>query len=272
MKKKAALENKSFQEVWKKKYGFPAKNYEPELLKFLQHKSVRQFSKKSISEKKMQSLFAAAQSASSSANLQLWSAVSVQTSAARNKLAKACGNQKQIKTCSWFFVFLADHYRMNVVAKKQGVKAEALKLTEFYTMAAIDAAIAAERMACAAESLNLGICYIGAIRNNPAKVKSILKLPEKTFALFGMCIGVPSRYDAGDIKPRLGQEAVWSREIYNRSPNISEYEARTASYYSKVRAIQTNWSKLSSKRVAGLSADPRANQKKWLKSQGFDLD
>lgn len=266
------MKKNAFEQAWRKKYGMDPKMTESRIAEFLQHRSVRQFSKRQVSEKRVQALFAAAQSASSSANLQLWSAVSVQATQARATITKACGDQSQIKTCAWFFVFLADHYRIHAAAKKMGVRPSALDLTELYTMAVVDASIAAERMACAAEALDLGVCYIGAIRNNPPKIKSILKLPNKTFALFGLCIGVPAHKAVGDIKPRLRQESVWSREVYNRAPDISEYDARIRNYYANERGIETDWSTLSSKRVSGANEGGRAKQKKWLKSQGFKLD
>lgn len=266
------MKKDTFAQVWKKKYGSYTDTFEPRLIDLLRHTSVRQFTKKSVSEKKIRVLFAAAQSASTSANLQLWSAVSVQNRRHRNQIAKASGEQTHVRDCAWFFVFLADHYRVAAAAKKQGVDPWSLDLTEMYTMAVIDAALAAERMACAAEILGLGVCYIGGIRSNPPAIKTILKLPKKTFALFGLCIGVPSAEAKGDIKPRLSQQTVWSREFYNKLPDILEYDARSSKYYNENRGIDTNWSKLSSKRTSGRFEGGRADQKAWLKSQGFKLD
>jgi len=87
-------------------------------------------------------------------------------------------------------------------------------------MAVIDAALAAERLVCAAESLGIGICYIGALRNDPDGVRAFFGLPEGVFGVFGLCLGWPAKGVEAEIKPRLAQEAVWFRETYGPSPNV----------------------------------------------------
>lgn len=46
-------------------------------------------------------------------------------------------------------------------------------------------------MAIAAESLGLGICFIGGIRNDVEQIAEILDLPPYTMPLFGLTIGHP---------------------------------------------------------------------------------
>jgi len=208
-------------EAWELRYGSDLPNL-PDLGKFLNHRSVRRFKPEPISEEVLQGLVAAAQSAATSSNLQLWSVISVQDPERREQIAKLCADQRQIKTCAVFFAFIADHYRLKMAAEKQGEEAAGLGHTEFFTMALIDASLAAERMVCAAESLGLGICYIGALRNDAQGVKELLNLPEGTFGAFGLCIGWPDEPLRAQIKPRLAQSDIWFRESYDQAVETSE--------------------------------------------------
>ena len=49
---------------------------------------------------------------------------------------------------------------------QRGQSLEPLKTPESLLVAAVDTTIAAQNMAIAAESMDLGICYIGGIRND----------------------------------------------------------------------------------------------------------
>ena len=147
-------------------------------------------------------LVAAGQSAATSSNLQLFSLVRVQAGERRDRIARLCADQGQIRDGPWFFAVLADRHRLAAAARAVGEEPSALAYTEMYTMAVVDAALAAERLTLAAESLGLGVCYIGALRDDP----------DGGFGLVGLCLGYPADDCAAAVKPRLGQEAVWHRE------------------------------------------------------------
>ena len=65
-------------------------------------------------------------------------------------------------------------------------------MTEHFIIATVDVALSAQTTVIAAESMGLGICYIGALRNNPAEVSELLALPEHVYPVFGLCIGHPA--------------------------------------------------------------------------------
>lgn len=256
-------------EAWLKRYGATAPPL-PDLSRFLNHRSIRKFSPEPIPEETIQGLIAAAQSAATSSNLQLWSVVSVQDPARRSRMAELCGNQKQVKDCAVYLCFLADHYRLRIAAEKKGEACEGLGHAEFFTMAVIDAALAAERLVCAAESIGLGICYIGALRNDAEGVKQFLGLPEGTFGLFGLCLGWPSEPVTAQIKPRLGQDAIWFREVYNAEVSTDEYDERMREFYeSEGMKGDVTWSARSGRRVDLNHMTGRETLLEWLKGQGF---
>jgi nitroreductase len=255
--------------AWRFRYGSEAGEL-PDLERFLNHRSVRHYSSKPIPESMVAGLVAAAQSAATSSNLQLWSIVSVQDPERRNKIAELCGNQDHVRSCGWFFAFLADTHRIHAAANAVGEPADGLDYTEFYTMAVIDAALAAERMVCAAEALGLGICYIGGLRNDPQGVKELLQFPDGIFGVFGLCVGWPVEPNTAEIKPRLAQEAVWFKEMYTPSPNVSEYDDRMRDFYiSQKMKGEATWSMRSGRRVGTSHLTGREVLREWLQSHGL---
>jgi nitroreductase len=245
----------------------------PDLGKFLNHRSVRKYKPVPISEDTLKGLVAAAQSAATSSNLQLWSVVSVMDPGTREELATMCDNYRHIRDCAVFLAFLADHYRLRRAAAEVGEKAEGLGHTEFYTMAVVDAALAAERMVCAAESLGIGICYIGALRNDPVGVKRILNLPEGTFGLFGLCLGWPDEPLTAEIKPRLPHSSIWFKEKYDHGVGVGDYDERMRAFYESQRMKgDVNWSMRSGRRVDLDHMTGRETQLEFLREQGFALE
>lgn len=260
----------SFEEAWKLRYGQEPDFSFPDLAPFLRHRSVRKYSDKPVSEELMSALVASAQSAATSSTLQLWTIVSVQDPERRETLAKLCDNYDHIRSASWFLCFIADHYRLKQAAAQVGEGAEGLPYAEFFTMAVIDAALAAERMVCAAESIGLGICYIGALRNNAPAVKEILGLPEGTFGSFGLCIGWPEEPLTAEIKPRLSQDVMWHREQYRLDVDVKEYDERMRAFYEAMKMKgDVTWSMRSGRRVDEHHMTGREILLDWLRGQGF---
>lgn len=259
-------------QAWLQRYGTPAPGGLPDLARFLSHRSVRRYKSEPVSEEIVQGLIAAAQSAATSSNLQLWSVVSVQEPERREAIAKMCANQSQVRDAAWFFAFLADHHRIIQAAEQAGQDPAGLDYEEFYIMALVDVALAAERMVCSAESLGLGICYIGAMRNDPPGVKALLNLPEHVFSPFGLCLGWPEEPSTAHIKPRLRQESVWFRETYRAEVDVSDYDERMSAFYeSEGMKGDVTWSMRSGRRVNGSekSMSGREILQEFVRRQGF---
>lgn len=259
-----------FGTAWEQRYG-QSPGFGAELdARFLAHRSVRKYSDKPISEQTVASLVAAAQSAATSSNLQLWSLVSVQDKDRREEIAKYCADQKQVHSAPWFFCFLVDHYRLRRVAQRVGEDCAGLDYNEFYTMALVDVALAAERMVCAAESMGIGICYIGALRNHPQEVSDLLGLPDGTFGAFGLCLGYPDPNAGAEIKPRLPQSAIWFREKYDHNVEIGDYDERMRAFYeSQQMKGDVTWSMRSGRRVDEKHLTGREVLNEFLRSRGF---
>ncbi|MCH8979365.1 MAG: nitroreductase family protein [Armatimonadetes bacterium] len=262
--------DESSDRAWRSRYGSEPPSDLGVEGRFLAHRSVREYSDRQITEGVVHGLVAAAQSAATSSNLQLWSVVTVQNPERRQAVAALCADQSQIHDASWFLCFLVDHYRLRRIGRAVGEECLGLDYNEFYTMALIDAALAAERLVCAAESVGVGICYIGALRNDPVAVAELLGLPDGVFGAFGLCLGYPAEGVQAHIKPRLAQDKVWFRERYDLDVEVGDYDERMQSFYdSQNMKVDVTWSKRSGRRVDEHHLSGREAQKEFLERQGI---
>ncbi len=180
----------------------------------LAHRSVRSYLPAPLPEGMLETLGAAAQSASTSSNLQTWSVIAVADPAAKRKLAAVAANQRHVMECPLFLVWLADISRNQRLGDAAGVTMEVMPYLETFFVAGIDAALAAQNAVIAAESLGLSAVYIGALRNDPEEVAAILDLPRGTAGIFGLCVGYANPENLAEVKPRLPQAAILHRERY----------------------------------------------------------
>lgn len=219
------------------RYGTDAPDaiaWNPVIEQLLAHRTVRAFLPDPVPADTVPTLIAAAQSAASSSNLQLWSVVAVADPARRARLAELAGGQAHIAQAPLILLWVADLARAKSIAEAAGAPSEGYDFLESYTVAAIDAALAAQNATLAAESLGLGTVYIGGLRNNPAEVAELAGLPPQAVVVFGLVIGHPDPARPAAIKPRLPQAAVLHHERYD----LAAQAAPIAAYDETARAFQ----------------------------------
>ena len=237
---------------------------------------MREYKPDSLPSGTLELLVAAAQSAPTSSNLQAWSVVAIEDKALKEAAALLCGDQQSIRDAPLFLVFVADLARLEWVCRREKQSAEGLEYFEMFLLAALDASFAAQNAAVAAESLGLGICYIGGARNHPRELAELLHLPERTIALFGMTVGVPQDDLKTTVKPRLPQVGVLHRETYSQEDWEKEVEAYDATmdefYQSQQMKSHQSWSQTSAKRVEGPSSlAGRDVLRQIIEERGFGL-
>lgn len=260
------------------RYGEPSTNPLPlpEAVRgMLSHRSVRNYTDRPLPEGTLELLVAAAQSASSSSNLQCWSVIAVTDAQHKAGLAELAGGQAHIREAPLFLVWIADLARLALAAEQQGIPAAGLDYTEMFLVAAIDASLAAQNAVIAAEALGLGVVYIGAMRNKPEQVAELLGLPARTIAVFGTCIGYADSTPTA-VKPRLGQEAVLHYERYDltgQNETISRYNTAMARFYAEQQMnVKGSWATHSARRVSGPeSLSGRDRLVDALHQRGFEL-
>lgn len=201
----------------------------------LNHRSIRHFEDKPLTDEQIKTIVACAQAASTSSFIQAYSIIGIKDQEKKKKLAELVGNQPYVENNGHLFVFCADLHRHKLIGEyKQKEVIPSIESTEKFMVALIDSALAAQNAAIAAESMGLGICYIGGIRNNLDEVKKILKTPERVIPLFGMTVGYPAKIN--DLKPRLPLEHVYHEEEYQQNyevyvQQLKEYDEEISSYY-----------------------------------------
>jgi FMN reductase (NADPH) len=244
-----------------------------------QHASVRHFRPDPIPREWIETIVAAGQRAATSSNLQVYSAIAVTEPATRAELSRLCGDQKHIAEAPVFIAWCADLSKLDRACELRGLP-HVHDYAENFLVAAVDVALVMQNAAVAAESLGLGMCYIGAIRNHPRDVIRLLNLPKLMFPISGMTLGFPAREHMQ--RPRLPLSAVLHWERYSR-----EHEDDALLAYDKAMAdtgIYDNrqvpvpgrpgemeaygWLEHSARRV---SQPTRMHLSDVLREQGFDL-
>jgi nitroreductase len=219
----------------------------------LSHRSVRSFLETPLPSGTLECLIAAAQSAPSSCNLQMWSVVAVEDSARKARLADYAGQQRHIKQAPLLLIFLADMAMLHETAAAQKTPINGMDYFDTFLMATIDATLAAQNVATTAESMGFGTVYAGALRNQPEEVIRELNLPQHVFPVFGLSIGYPNPERPAQVKPRLPQRAVLHREQYSNDDTqqaIADYDATMAAFYRSYREADATWSKQSLARLS----------------------
>jgi len=267
---------------------------------------VRRFdTTKPIHPKLLEKLICAALSAPTSSMMQAWSVITIRTEEGKNKFFKEewfpwlgaigyelgkkeiapadPGNIVAIKECDTILIWMVDHTIMDEVVRRPDTYennpslkiykdrvAECITGFDIETRSMTDAIIAAQTFALAAESVGLGVLYMGSLRN--LNLWDDFRIPPRAGVLFGMCIGYPAESlnswglqkvnpDAKVyIKPRLPQEIVWHKEMYfdtvadytrswenkeqpfspERWKRVTEYNELMREFY-KRHAVEGDW-------------------------------
>ena len=245
------------------------------LATILNHRSVRGFLSQPLSAGTLELLVAAAQSASTSSNLQFWSVIAVEQPAHKSHLATLAGDQQFIRDAPLLLVWLADLARLDGIAADRQQPLEGTHYLEEFIVGVVDAALAAQSTLIAAESLGLGGVYVGAMRNHPEQVAAALKLPPHVFAVFGMAIGWPDPEKATGIKPRLPQDVVLHRETYDPEVNraaIAQYDTVVRAFQREQGMRQIDWTQQCIGRVKDAAAlRGRDRMREALRNLGFEL-
>ena len=202
------------------------------------HTSVRRFKEQEIPQADLNEILTAAQMASSWKNFQSYSVILVRSQEKKDALFELVP-QEAIRQSAAFLLFVGDLNRAEKGARlhtdvfqPQGV--EGLLITS------VDAALAGQNALLAAESLGYGGVIIGLVRYKSVELAELFKLPDYTYPVFGIALGVPNQQHA--VKPRLPLEnVVFEEEYQEQSTEAIQAYDRVQADYAGARAT-TSWS------------------------------
>ncbi|QED47054.1 oxygen-insensitive NADPH nitroreductase [Cytobacillus dafuensis] len=240
----------------------------------MNHRSIRKFEDKLLTREQIEVIVKCAQSAATSSFIQAYSIIGVTDKDKKMKLSELAGNQSYVANNGHFFVFCADLSRHEQIGEMENKDLiPSIESTEKFMVALIDTALAAQNAAIAAESLGLGICYIGGIRNNLDEVSKLLKTPKRVLPLFGLAVGYPAQMT--DKKPRLPLEHVYHENEYRQ--NNEEYRNQLQLYnniISEYYVARTNGERndtWTSQMANMLEKQSRMYMKEFVQKTGMDL-
>jgi FMN reductase (NADPH) len=245
----------------------------PVIETILNHRSIRNFEDRPLSVEQIQTIVQSAQAASTSSFIQAYSIIGIKDTEKKKELAKLAGNQSYVENNGHFFVFCADLHRHELIGKLEKEKVvESIESTEKFMVAVIDATLAAQNATLAAESMGLGVCYIGGLRNNLEEICNLLKIPQRVVPLFGLAVGYPTSMSSQ--KPRLPFTHIYHEDVYEQDEStyleqLEKYNQTVSTYY-KERTNGKRSDTWTSQMAQMLKEPRRMYMKVFVEKMGFN--
>ncbi len=267
------MENTSDLLVDRKSFARNVKVSSPAIETMLTHRSVRRYTDQPVSPEIVDSILVAAQSAPTSSSQNAWSVVVVRDESKKRHLQELTGANRFINYAPVFLVFIADLSRQVVMAKDLDLPHAGLQYQEALLVATMDATLAAQNAVVAAESLGLGTCFVGGVRNSISEISAALDLPDFAYPVVGLALGYPAPDAPGGVRPRLPLNAVRHYETYDTEKSeagIPVMEQRNREYMAQWGVEGASWVGKAAQRWSGAEAlDGRAANSSRLAERGF---
>jgi len=175
------------------------------------HRSIRKYKTDPIPEDILKQVLAAGTRASTTGNMQVYSIVITKDKDLKKQLWEAHFRQDMVLQAPVVLTFCADFNRFTKWCEWRKANPGYRNFLSFFT-AAIDALLAAQNVALAAEGHGLGICYLGTTTYMAEKIVDVLKLPELVVPVTTLVVGYPD--EDPPLTDRLPLEGVIHQETY----------------------------------------------------------
>ncbi|MDD5569550.1 MAG: nitroreductase family protein [Bacteroidales bacterium] len=156
----------------------------------IEHRTIRKYNSKAVSEDILNKILEAGYRASTTGNMQVYSIIVSKTEENRKKLWEIHFKQDMILQAPLLLTFCADFNRFNKWCRQRDAEPGYDNFLSFYT-ASIDALIASQNVALAAESFGLGICYLGTTTYQADKLIDFFNLPQGVIPVTTLVVGYP---------------------------------------------------------------------------------
>ncbi|MCR1901863.1 NADPH-dependent oxidoreductase [Ligilactobacillus apodemi] len=197
----------------------------------LNHRTIRKFSPKPVTQNELALLFEAARHTSTSEFLQQFSILRI-TDPAKKEAIREISHQDYVGGNGELLIFLADLNRNYQIRKQLGKDVGRLQTTDLFFQAQNDTVLAVQNTLLAAESLGLGGVILGSINDDPKRLVEVLELPKLTYPILGLQIGHPAQEP--QLKPRLPLEfTVFENDYPTEFPveKLADYDKIVHTYY-----------------------------------------
>lgn len=198
----------------------------------LNHRTIREFKSTPITPQQLNVLLDVAKRTASSQGMQSFSIIRITKPELKAAIAEIC-NQEYVARVPELLIFVVDSYRNSRIAREQGVVNDNERDSDRFFQGWTDAALAAQNVVATAELAGFGTVYFGSILNNVPKMIELLGLPELTFPMLGLGIGVPNQEP--QAKPRMPKEANIFEDSYKVFDSymdlLEEYDEEMGQYY-----------------------------------------
>jgi len=176
-----------------------------------EHRSIRKYKKQNVSEEVLNRILETGMRASSSGNMQAYSIIVTQDDSIKKDLLAPHFNQSMVTEAPVLVTFCADFHRMRKWLEVSNAPENFDNFMSFM-IASIDATLASQNVALAAEQEGLGICYMGTTLASCDRIGKILELPENVVPVVGFSLGYPD--EKPEIRDRLPLKSIVHREKY----------------------------------------------------------
>jgi nitroreductase len=141
-----------------------------------------------------------------------------------------------------YFIVCVDLHRFEMIMAKRGWEKASNDLS-LMVLGIQDAALMAENMVIAAESLGLGSCFLGAVPYYAGDIVKEFKLPPRVFPLVGLSMGYPA--ENPPLRPRYpleftlfeNQYPVFDEAMLERAMQVMDEGYLAQDYYRKANYI-----------------------------------
>jgi nitroreductase len=175
------------------------------------HRSIRKFKQDSIGDEILNQILIAGSRASTTGNMQVYSIIVTKDEERKRKLWELHFRQNMVLQAPVILTFCADFYRFNQWCFLRDAQPGYDNFLSFYT-ASIDALLAAQNVAIAAESFGLGICYLGTTTYMAEPIIDLLNCPEGVVPVTTLVVGYPD--ESPELTDRLPMDAIVHLESY----------------------------------------------------------
>jgi len=233
----------------------------------MSHRSVRKLKTDPVCDEIKKTIIRCGQMAPTSSHFQAYSIIDIKDPEKRKALAASAGGQQWLIDAPIALLFCGDLHRNQKYLTNEDK--EILHNTESYTVAVVDAALAAQKTLIAAQSFGLGGVVVGGVRNDMDLMKRLFNLPEMVMPLFVLTLGY---YDVEPLqRPRLPYEIVVKEDAYNEDNNdalMAEYDKEVSDFFVKNSGGAQDFTWIQSCSYS-LSVKPRYEVTEFVKKQGF---